>query len=792
MAKQNLNWHLRLVGLLAVAINTTVHSLAQPTKLRRVGISNTGVSLWKSSLDCDSHWGEEELLQKIKSYMSPKEEAKLIEIAIKTSKVTVDKKEWNHIYGTACIIADLKLDATSIAASILLKTYPSSESLAAKDQFGEETHNLVTNVRSMESIPPYQHSRHDKEKYQKLLVALAQDDIRAILIKLADQTQKLRMLIQNYPTNLIISNCTQEDFSFVVPETLDVYAPLAHRLGVYTLKTEMEDMSLQLWKPNEYQKVRSLVAAREEESELYTDQVIAIVKEKLTGGGMVLANGDEPSVSGRAKSYYSIYNKMKSNHVAFGDIQDFMAFRILVDNVSQCYQALGIIYDMWKPLEGRFKDYIAQPRLNGYKSLHTTLIGHEEKPLEVQIRTREMHDIAESGIAAHWIYKEKIKGATDDAQHFQWLRQLAESVQMDGSKSEESKEKEMQGKEVFVFSPQGQLFSLAEGSSVLDFAYEVHSDLGSHCTGGKVNKRMEPLKYQLKNGDSIEIMKASNQTPKQEWLDIVKTSKARSRIKSLLKKQQLGDTSGVNLGQEMLEKAIKKYMQRQVNTINGISEYKEKLDQVLVAFQLKDEQQLFEAVAYGRITTRKILHEVFNSSTPLGRHQCYSFSEDNDEVVFKSLKIPAKKLARKSDGVVIGGEKNMMISYCRNCNPLHGEDVQGVITQGRGVKIHRLDCKYLQESNIARRLDALWDQSNKSQPRATSLEVICEDSPDILASMSKAISSSNINIGGAMIKRLSNGRSLARFDLMLSSIDELTGVIQQLQQEPDILSVKRR
>eukprot|EP00980_Cylindrotheca_fusiformis_P024745 scaffold12369_cov97-Cylindrotheca_fusiformis.AAC.11 len=702
-------------------------------------------------------------------------------------------RSWDQTIGVACLIADLKLDMASIVASILVWNLPNERDSKQKvhDQFGSDVQSLVERLQSLEDIPSYSPTKHDPEKYQKLLVAIADDDVRVIVIKLADQTEKVKRqlkLFQEHQPNEEVALLQRNEQT--AREALDVLAPLAHRLGIYSLKTSLEDMALQLWKPKVYQDIQHLVATRQEEYQLYTDQVIGILASLLKEAGMIKGKSSTISVSGRAKSYYSIYKKMETKEVEFGDVQDLIGFRILVEDVSQCYQALGVIYDQWKPLKGRFKDYIAQPKLNGYKSLHTTVVGHEDRNMEVQIRTHEMHEIAESGVAAHWIYKRgKNKGRMEDAQHFQWLRELVECIQMDERDDKESEGSSMESfhRNVFVFSPQGNLFALAGGSSVLDFAYGVHSELGHHCTGAKVDGRMVPLKYKLKNGDTIDVLKSNNQTPKKEWLEIVKTSKAKSRIKAWLKKSELG-TESFEIGKEMLETALKKYASRQQEAVDTMAYYKEHHEHLLTEFHLKDEQELFQAVAYGQIKTRTLLQELFK--LPPRRQEPLALKEDGDEVVIES-QATVDVRPPKSGGVVIGGERNMLVTFCRSCNPLHGEDVQGVITQGRGVKIHRLGCLYLQQTAAERRLDAVWDEKTSAKSRPTQIEVFCEDSPGALASMSKAISAAKVSIGRTTLKKVSSDRSVARFNLMLRSIDELKTVMQQLEQEPDIISVKR-
>lgn len=740
----------------------------------------------------------ESLLTKVKSYLSDKDQ-KLVTRAYIFSKEVHDEaqhlvddkssnthnlqqRSWIHAVGVAHILADLQLDVASIVTGLLHSTIleeHEDDGIALQqmeDNFGLEIRQLVEGVVQISKITRYRSNsshpqeHHQAENYRKMLLTMA-PDIRVILVKLAQQTQATRMFEYE---------ASSDQQKIVAQETLDLYTPLAHRLGMYSLKTELEDTCLRFWKPNIYQQLQAMVTAQQEQRQIYTAKVINVLKRCMADAGLKSAG-----ITGRPKSFYSIFKKMQTKNVAFDDIQDLMAFRILVDGVGQCYQALGVVHAHWKPVPGRFKDYIAVPKPNGYQSLHTTVVGPEGKRMEVQIRTHEMHQIAEGGIAAHWIYKGGPK-KTQEAQRYKWLRQLVEWVKIN-----ESKEIDMDPvfeREVFVFSPRGQLFALPKGSSILDFAYRVHSEVGNHCVGAKVNGRMVPLKYKVKNGDTVDILQSSSQTPHQEWLNIAQTSKAQARIRSWLKKKQIGDES-IALGQELLEKGLKKYALKHPNTdVNR--EYKEKRDHVLSALKLDDERHLFTALAYGQISLQSILNEIFNVSAHSSRG--LSLDEKGDELVLKSIRESASSQPLKSDGVVVGGKRNMLISFCRNCNPLYGEEVKGVVTQGRGWKVHRLDCKYLLESDIERRVDAVWDEDSKARSRATYVQVIFEDAPGMLASMSKAISCTGVNIGGVVLKTISKGRGLVRFELMLSSIEDLRKVMDQLIQEPGVLSVERR
>eukprot|EP00521_Asterionellopsis_glacialis_P015968 CAMPEP_0195306238 /NCGR_PEP_ID=MMETSP0707-20130614/37096_1 /TAXON_ID=33640 /ORGANISM="Asterionellopsis glacialis, Strain CCMP134" /LENGTH=911 /DNA_ID=CAMNT_0040370449 /DNA_START=494 /DNA_END=3229 /DNA_ORIENTATION=- len=817
----------------------------------------------------------------------------------------------NSSLSIAHILADMKLDMASIVTGLLIhhdeedlraekttthnnnniksagssfdptttttttRKQSQSQSQLLQDEFGPEVFKLVQGVTKIGKIQ-YESSsssssssssfsslsnHHQAENHRKMIVAMAKD-IRVILVKLADCTCTLRNLQQQQQQQEKKMNHARNMIAAI--ETLELYAPLAHRLGLYRIKTEMEDTSLQLWKPREYEQLKTNIRAKKQQRQIYTDNVISILKEQLQQGGMRIAprsssitstarkhpldetlssssssssssllSSSSIQVTGRAKSFYSIYQKMQSQQLEFKDIQDLMAFRIVVTDVAQCYLALGIVHSHWIPVQGRFKDYIASPKPNGYQSLHTTVMGPEGNRIEVQIRTHTMHHVAEGGIAAHWQYKQQsssssrstsgsktlknssAKGMVDDAKHFTWLRQLVDSVQQQSKSPHEVKDVSsvaalpqqenliMFENEVFCFSPQGQLFALPQGSSVLDFAYRVHSDLGNHCVGAKVNGKMVSLKYTFQNGDTVEIIQNSNQNPQREWLDFCRTSKAKSRIKSWLTAQQRDES--IALGKSLLEKELKKYGSSMPSSSSSSSRlegtttkelYREKLDRVLSTFSLRDEPHLLAALAYGQISVGNVMDEIFGKHSRTCDHTGLSRDEMGDKLVLQTIQeksqAPMAKPSPKTDGIVVGGERNMLINFCGNCSPLLGEEVKGVITRGRGIKIHRLGCTYLQASDEERIVHASWDATAKTRPRSVQLDVIFEDAPGMLASMSGAIASAGVNIANVVLKKLSAGRGLARFSVMLPSVDELHKVLRQLQQEQGVLSVTRR
>jgi len=723
----------------------------------------------------------------------------------------------DHVLGRTSIIADMKIsDVATLVTSLVydhvavhndksrsttttsnITTIPggmdndNNYCMSLQDvqtTFGIEVRNLVHGVHRMGGIVRYDHRATSERQagYHRRLVIATAEDIRVILIKLADQTQRLRTATNGQRSD-------PKDRNDIALETLGVYAPLAHRWGLYSIKTEMEDNALRLWKPETFRQLQTLVAARQEERQIYTDKVIEALQCRTEAAGLASAQ-----ISGRVKSFYSIFQKMQSQNMQFHDIQDLMAFRILVDDVAQCYQALGVVQAHLDPVPGRFKDYIVRPKLNGYQSLHTTVVGPDCRRIEVQIRTHRMHEIAEGGVAAHWIYKGNVNAKnTQEADLFAELRRLVEDTQTMNdepdrkSSMKHSIQPDLFEKDVFVFSPEGELFALSMGATILDFAYRIHSKLGDRCVGGKVDGRMVPLRYQVKNGETVEIMQSSTQRPHKEWLTLVKTSKAKQRIKSWLRKQELGHEA-VSVGRDLLEKELRRYTSKRQHPSDGIPEYYEKLNDLLALFRLEDEDHLFRSLALGQIGVSNVIREVFRSPRQVNRG--IELDEGGQEV---SIQLNSGKgiVARQgvqSGGLVVGGKSNMMVVFCRNCNPLYGEEVEGVVTRGSGGKVHRVDCKYLIESEMDRRVGTVWDEAAKSVARPTHVEVIFEDEPNMLGHMSKAISLTKVRIGGVVMKRISDGRGLARFELLLSSIDDLSKIMLQLQQERGVLSVTRK
>ena len=463
----------------------------------------------------------EELLDKVRDYVPASEQAEIAKAYHFAEKAHAGQLRksgeayFTHPVGVASIIADMKLDSASVITGLLHDTVEDCVCTTLEviqEEFGAEVAQLVDGVTKIGQLQFTSKEEQQAENFRKMIVAMARD-IRVILVKLADRTHNIRTLKFVPPHKQ----------KAVARETIDLYAPLAHRLGIFWLKTELEDTSLRYLEPDVYEDLKMMVSTKKEERQAYTDEVTQLLTDKVSSVGLTNAQ-----VTGRAKHFYSIYQKMRSRgltHVS--EVHDLIAFRILVDDMSACYQALGVVHTMWKPVPGRFKDYIALAKPNMYQSLHTTVIGPGGQRIEVQIRTKEMHRVAEEGIAAHWMYKGENSGV-EEARRFAWLRQLVEWVRQLNDPQEflHTVKEDLFEKEVFVFSPKGDLYALPKGSSLVDFAYRVHSELGNRCIGGKVNGRMVALKYQVQNGDTVEVLTSSNQTPHKDWLGLARTSKA--------------------------------------------------------------------------------------------------------------------------------------------------------------------------------------------------------------------------------------------------------------------------
>ena len=665
-----------------------------------------------------------------------------------------------HPVEVAKIITDMKLDIPSVVTGLLHDTV--EDTLTSLEQiekeFGLEIATLVDGVTKISQINFTTREERQAENFRKMIIAMARD-IRVILIKLADRAHNMRTL--SY-----LPEAKQRE---IAEETLEIYAPLAHRLGIYWLKSELEDEALRALRPEVYAQLKQDVAKKKAEREHYIAEVIAILQQILGEAGL------KAEVYGRPKHFYSIYQKMQSQNLPFSQIYDLVAFRIMVDSVPECYAVLGIVHSHWKPVPGRFKDYIALPKANLYQSLHTTVIGPYGERIEVQIRTHEIHRLAEEGIAAHWTYKEGRRGL-EETQRFAWLRQLVEWQQQlkDPQEFLHTIKEDLFPEEVYVFTPKGDLYSFPKGASVIDFAYRIHSQVGNHCTGARVNGRLVPLRYQLQNGDTLEIITTAQQTPSKDWLKVVQTSKARARIRQWIKAQQR--ERSVALGRELLERELSRY-HLDLATLRK----QDKIAAALTALSFKDEETLLAAIGYGQVTVGNVLSHFVPQQEPIQGQTADAIELD---------KIRQKPVGEAKGGVRVGGLGDVLVRFGRCCNPLPGEPIRGVITRGRGVTVHTGDCQRLLESDPQRHVAVSWDNGAK-YVRPIKVEVLCEDWPGLLAAMSKAISAVGINIASADVRTLPDKRARDVFEVMVASAEDLERVMRNLERVRGVVKVAR-
>lgn len=666
-----------------------------------------------------------------------------------------------HPVGVASIIADMKLDVPSIITGLLHDTV--EDTLTSLPQvekdFGHEVATLVDGVTKISQINFTTREERQAENFRKMIIAMARD-IRVILVKLADRAHNMRTLAY-------LSEDKQRE---IAQETLDIYAPLAHRLGINWLKSDLEDNALRYLQPTVYSQLKQDVAKKKTEREQYIAEVISILKEKLAEAGI------QAEVYGRPKHFYSIYHKMQSQNLLFGEIYDLVGFRIIVNEIRECYEALGVIHSHWKPVPGRFKDYIALPKANLYQSLHSTVIGPHGERIEVQIRTQEMHRVAEQGIAAHWTYKEGRRGL-EEAQRFAWLRQLVEWQQQLNDPQEflQTVKGDLFTDEVYVFTPKGDLHNFPQGASVIDFAYRVHTEVGNHCSGARVNSRMVPLRYQLQNGDTIEIITSAQQTPNKDWLKIVRTPKAQNRVRQWLKAQQ--HERSVALGRELLERELARHH------LDLASIRKQgKIETALKALSLKDEETFLAAIGYGQVTIGQVTpHIIPQTETAPG--------QTADALELEKIRQRAQ-VREDRGGVRVGGVEDVLVRYGRCCNPLPGERIIGVITRGRGVTVHAIDCQRLLASDPQRHITVSWDKGAEIL-RPVKIEVLSEDRHGLLAAMSKAISESGVNIANADVRTLSDKRAMNVFEVMVPSSDVLDQLMRSLNRVRGVVKVTR-
>jgi len=673
-----------------------------------------------------------------------------------------------HPASVAGIITELRLDTASVCAGLLHDVV--EDTLATtKDiekEFGNEIATLVDGVTKLGKINFTSKEDRQAENFRKMVVAMARD-IRVLLIKLCDRVDNMRTLEHMKP----------EAQERIARETIEIYAPLANRLGIQAFKSELEDLSFRWLEPDGYKEVLGAIHSTQKERDRYIDEVSKTLSSRLAEQGFAA------EVTGRAKHLYSIWRKMKANESTIEQIHDIIAFRVQVESVSDCYAALGVIHSKWTPVPGRFKDYIALPKPNMYQSLHTTVIGPGRERIEIQIRTHEMHRVAERGIAAHWKYKERHGGgiADTDAERFGWLRQLMEWQKdlKDPAEFLEGVKVDLFQDEVYVFTPKGEVRVFPRGSTPVDFAFAIHSQLGEHITGARVNGKLEPLRYKLRNGDVLEVVTSTNQQPSKDWLDFVVTTRARAKIRNFLRQEQRDKS--LKLGRELLEREF----QKASVSLSKLLKNENELRKVFEAVSVGNLDELMVGIGYGKIDPKEILDSIAPPSVDGAKSVPPEALRENRLTSF------VRKIVKGDDGGIrLNGIDDVLVRYAKCCNPLPGDDILGFITRGRGVTIHRRGCPKAFDTDPERRVEISWDSKAKIN-RAVQLRVVTANRPGILATVGHTFSQMGINISEANCRAGDDGKAVNVFTFVCSDLNQLKGVMRALQKVQGVVAVDR-
>jgi guanosine-3',5'-bis(diphosphate) 3'-pyrophosphohydrolase len=620
----------------------------------------------------------------------------------------------SHPLEVAAILSEMKLDEESIAAGLLHDVIEDTKATPEEieDIFGPEIKNIVSGVTKLSKLPFNSSEDRQAESIRKMLLAMA-DDIRVILIKLADRLHNMKTL-QFHKENKRRA---------IAKETLDIYAPISARLGIYWIKNELEDMSFRYLQPEEHERIDRFINKDIAEREKYIEEVKSYIKKKMDDSGLV------SEVLGRHKHISSIHQKMVQQNLSFEEVYDIIAFRIILETIPTCYEALGLVHSLWRPIAKKFKDYIGVPKANMYQSLHTTVVGPYGERIEIQIRTREMDQVAKSGIAAHWGYKEGKRVENQASEKFAWIQNLVENQAefLDPQEFLENVRIDLFPDEVCVFTPQGEIKSLPKGATPIDFAYMIHSEVGNQCTGAKVNGRMVPLKYEIQTGNIVEIITSKGSHPSKDWLNFVKTVKARSKIRQWIKIQE--KERSLSLGREMCEKTFRKHKLNFNALIKS-----EEMREVVAHFGFKTVDDLIASVGYGKTTPVQIARRLALKTETF----------DADESLFNRLVSRVRK-RKPTVGVVVKGVDDMLVRFGKCCQPVPGDIITGYITRGYGVTVHRTNCVNALKMSPERRIDVEWSlETQESYP--VKIRINSLDRVGLLADMAATISKNNANI----------------------------------------------
>lgn len=668
----------------------------------------------------------------------------------------------SHPLAVADTLAEMGFDEPTVAAGLLHDTVEDTKATIEEidENFGEEVADIVDGVTKISMIPFENKEEAQAENIRKMILAMSHD-MRVLMVKLADR--------QHNMSTLDFQKAHKQ--KRIAQETMDIYAPLANRLGLYMLKRNLEDLSFKYLRPDVFNQIDHWLDKHQVVEKHIIDKVVGLILDLLA------SNHIQGQVYGRIKHKYSIYKKMQSQSLTLDEMHDIMAFRVLVKDIKDCYAVLGLVHSQWRPVYGRFKDYISMPKANGYQSLHTTVIGPEGERIEIQIRTEDMHRQAEHGVAAHWLYKEKGRVNSKDLEQFSWLREIFER-QGDETDSREfmhALKMDLFKDEVYVYTPAGDVKELPEGATPLDFAFLIHTKVGQHCAGAKVNGRLMPLSTELKNGDIVEIVTDPARNPNRDWLKLVKTAKARSRIQRYLRTEERAHA--VALGRDMLEKEGRKVS---LNVGKALKEGHLALVAQEMNFESVDD--LIAAVGYAHLTPRKILNRLYavlhpNEAAPAAP-AAPSVKESKEEAV------------RKTEGVGISGVDGVLMRFAKCCNPVPGDPIIGYISRGMGVSVHRADCPNVANMEPERLISVHWDGAEE-KPYEAGIFIIARNVQGVLAEVAQVLAKNNVNITGLNMDNMVDGRAKLRFTVEVRDATQLYQLIEAIRALPSILEVVR-
>lgn len=674
-----------------------------------------------------------------------------------------------HPIAVATTLSNMKLDDQTICAGLMHDVLEDTEVTydEMEEKFGHEVTFLVDGVTKLKNLNYSSREEKQAENIRKMVMAMS-NDVRVVLIKLADRLHNMRTLEYK----------TRKKQVQTATETLEIYVPLAHRLGIYSIKWELEDLCFRYQEPEKYYELAEMVSQKRREREAYINEIIETLTESLQGSNI------DFEISGRPKSLYSIYKKMIRNNIVFEEIYDLTAVRVLVDTIAECYEVLGKVHSLWRPIPNRIKDYIGQPKPNGYRSLHTTVFGEDSRPFEVQIRTRQMHKECEYGVAAHWRYKEGKTKESDFDNAMEFLRRIME-WQREGGADEDSKafmetlKTDFFSREIYIYSPAGEIYSLPIGSCAIDFAYKIHTEVGNKCIGAKVNGAIVPITQKLKTGDVVEILTSKNSKgPSRDWLNIVKSNQAKNKIKQFFKRNEKEEN--IELGKNQVIKDIKKHRSAYKSLLKD-----EWVTDIANELGFPSEEEMYASIGYGKITSEQVVQKLLKKEKEL---------EDKDEDTSKAIEFTNKEnQSNNSRGEVRVSDfgDDIEVKFAKCCTPVPGDPIIGFITKGNGISVHTKSCPNIIKTHAPERLIDVYWQNESTDKFPVNIQIVCANSPTVIYDITKMITSVNVNISG-MNARLNNSQEgIIDLTVEVNSTSQLDDVIAKLKSINTVYSVYR-